>query len=156
MFWVVRNLIFGANGVLTFKNESNIDPDQRQKMYVMQENVQRRQIIPIPKIIYRVIELKHGSEWYDAVIVIHNDPNPVQDNDRLCKKSEEVPGWQTIKNDDPKTGLTYVCHFDCTIKRVVDDKLSFCTENNEVIYPLDLDYMRHNCKKQPQLCKLFN
>lgn len=107
----------------------------------MRENAQIRQIISIPKIIYRVIEVKYFDLLYDAVIIIHNDPRPVREKDRICNKSEEISGWEAIENDDPRTGLTYVCHFKYTIKRVEHDKLSFYTKNNKLIKALSPDKM---------------
>ncbi|KAL6965814.1 hypothetical protein U1Q18_052325, partial [Sarracenia purpurea var. burkii] len=98
-------------GILTLRNGNGINSDQQQEMYILQDKGQGRQIIPIPKILYRVVEVICKSIKYEAVIVIHNDPNVIQDGDRICPRREEIYDWDEIKNDDPRTGLTYVCEF---------------------------------------------
>lgn len=105
------SVLFGADGILTLRNGNGINSDQQQEMYILQDKGQGRQIIPIPKILYRVVEVICKSIKYEAVIVIHNDPNVIQDGDRICPRREEIYDWDEIKNDDPRTGLTYVCEF---------------------------------------------
>lgn len=146
--WTIENVLFGASEVLTVANETDINSDQRNKMYVMQDNAQQHQIIPIPKIIYRVIEAEFEKRSCDAVIIIHNDPNVVLDDDRICSEWEEVSGWGMIKNNDPRTGLTYVCHFDNFIRKVVQDKLSFHTKKCELIQSLSLDNRKVSRNKE--------
>ncbi|XP_065215664.1 uncharacterized protein LOC135842237 [Planococcus citri] len=67
------------------------------------------QQIPIPKIIYRVVRGSWLSSTYAAVIIIHNEPAYVPDSDKLCDDDEMLSGWYKITNDDPESGLTYVC-----------------------------------------------
>ncbi|XP_065218498.1 uncharacterized protein LOC135844274 [Planococcus citri] len=98
-----NEVIFGVNGVLKM-----MVPGGWRKMYL--SDSKRDHVVEIPKIIYRIIkyEVLHYKEL--AVIVIHNDPNAVRDADRLCDKNDVlIRSWEKIINDDPKSGLTYVC-----------------------------------------------
>ncbi|XP_065219401.1 uncharacterized protein LOC135844932 [Planococcus citri] len=96
------DVIFGVNGVLKM-----VVPDGPRKMYL--SDAKHDRVVEIPKIIYRLIKFEAWERKFIAVIVIHNDPSAVRDADRLCDKNDTLPGWDKIINDDPKTGLTYVC-----------------------------------------------
>lgn len=65
--------------------------------------------IPVPKIIFKIIRIE-AFDKRSVIIIVHNDPNPVSDSDRICSKESEIPGWDMIKNENPRTGLTYACH----------------------------------------------
>ncbi|XP_065224137.1 uncharacterized protein LOC135848227 [Planococcus citri] len=112
--------ILGVSGVLKMRKASN--PDESRE--ILLSDCEHRTVIHVPKIIYRIIEYQRvqcgndvdKSQWvinqHAAVIIIHNDPSLVQisDDQRLCdRQSTLTGGWETIINDDPRTGLTYVC-----------------------------------------------
>ncbi|XP_065216304.1 uncharacterized protein LOC135842670 isoform X2 [Planococcus citri] len=97
-----REVLFGVYGVLEM-----MAPGGSRKMYL--PDAKRDRVVEIPKIIYRIIKFEAWNIKSIAVIVIHNDPSAVQDADRLCDKDDTLSGWEKITNDDPKTGLTYVC-----------------------------------------------
>lgn len=114
-------------------------------MYLLPSNVQSGQIIPIPKIIYRVIEAEYFDVWHAAIVVIHNDPNPIE-SDRICEEWETLRGWETIENYDHYFGLTYVCPCSYSIKEV-NNKLGFQVDKGELVKPLELHrmyYYSHN------------
>ncbi|XP_065222755.1 uncharacterized protein LOC135847225 isoform X2 [Planococcus citri] len=67
------------------------------------------QHIPIPKIMYRVVQGSYYVGGCGAVIIIHNEPAHVPDSDKLCDNHQMLSGWEMIVNNDPKSGLTYVC-----------------------------------------------
>ncbi|XP_065200533.1 uncharacterized protein LOC135831751 isoform X2 [Planococcus citri] len=69
----------------------------------------KHQKIHIAKIIYRLIQGSFYDDTYTAAIIIHNEVGHILDKDRLCNSSMTLSGWDAIKNDDPKVGLTYVC-----------------------------------------------
>ncbi|XP_065216300.1 uncharacterized protein LOC135842666 [Planococcus citri] len=105
------DVVFGTSGVLEMKTSSA--SNETQEMYLSTAKGDR--MAAIPKIIYRVVRVDLKWQYPDeyiyayAVIIIHNDPTAVPDTDRLCNKSDAPTGWQKIINDDPRTGLTYVC-----------------------------------------------
>ncbi|XP_065216301.1 uncharacterized protein LOC135842667 [Planococcus citri] len=105
------DVVFGTSGVLKMKISSF--PNVTRKMYL--SNAKRDRIVEIPRIIYRVVRVDLKWQYTDefiyayAAIILHNDPTAVPDTDRLCNKSDAPTGWEKIFNDDPRTGLTYVC-----------------------------------------------
>lgn len=128
---------------MQLKNRTDIDSVKRQKLYSLTNNTHH---LHIPKVLYRVIEAEYYNVSYIAIIVIHNDPNPIPNNDRICLELEEVDGWEAIKNNDPRTGLTYVCHYNYTLKREENDKLGFQAEKSEETNAFKLDnlpYISH-------------
>ncbi|XP_065218499.1 uncharacterized protein LOC135844275 [Planococcus citri] len=99
----VDDVIFGVNGVLKMTV-----PNGRRRMYL--SDTKRDHVVEIPKIIYRIIKFEVLGGNHFAVIVIHNDPSPLRDADRLCHKNDTfIRTWEKIINDDSKTGSTYVC-----------------------------------------------
>ncbi|KAL6956287.1 hypothetical protein U1Q18_051399 [Sarracenia purpurea var. burkii] len=55
---------------------------------------------PVPELIYRIVEWRHLSHEYKRVVVIHNDPNPVQNKDRICR--DPIGSWN-VMNETPNT-----------------------------------------------------
>ncbi|XP_065216302.1 uncharacterized protein LOC135842668 [Planococcus citri] len=107
----ICDIVFGTSGVLKMKISSISNVTR--KIYL--SNEKRDRIVEIPKIIYRVVRVDLKWEYSDeyiyayAAIIIHNDPTAVPETDRLCTKNDAPTGWEKIFNDDPRTGLTYVC-----------------------------------------------
>ncbi|XP_065222681.1 uncharacterized protein LOC135847173 [Planococcus citri] len=68
---------------------------------------------PIPEIMYRIVEWIDKKIIYKVIVVIHNDPNSIKENYRICSKSEQVPGWNYIKSSDTTTitGTSYTCRY---------------------------------------------
>ncbi|XP_065217340.1 uncharacterized protein LOC135843397 [Planococcus citri] len=114
----VSEVIFGVNGVL--KMMAGLPGDWR-KMYLSDTKGDR--VVEIPKIIYRIIKFRalDTCNNHIAVIVIHNDPSGIRDTDRLCDKNDTlIHTWDKIINDDPKTGLTYVCPMTTDLEKKLD------------------------------------
>lgn len=109
--------VFGVSGILRMKKKTG--PTEPQELFL--SDPEHQKTIPVPKIIYRIIEhirlrrpntaepVKMERIRYAAAIIIHNDPSPVPDTERLCKKESGLVGWDKIINEDSRTGLTYVC-----------------------------------------------
>ncbi|XP_065222659.1 uncharacterized protein LOC135847150 isoform X2 [Planococcus citri] len=101
------DVIFGVSGVLKMKTStcSNVT----RKMFLSTSKHNR--VITIPRIIYRIFRISSRkedySDYYVAVIIIHNDPAADPETDKLC--TDTLSGWDKIINNDTKTGLTYVC-----------------------------------------------
>ncbi|XP_065200531.1 uncharacterized protein LOC135831749 [Planococcus citri] len=117
-----QKVIFGVNGGY-----------ERRLNYKL--NDERQQFL-IPKIIYRVVRGSWYYDQFDAVIVIHNEVDNVTDSERLCSNDTMISGWDTIRNDDPRTGLTYVCQ----LTEELEEKLGIwrCFRYNPV-EPIRLD-----------------
>ncbi|XP_065223404.1 uncharacterized protein LOC135847676 [Planococcus citri] len=65
--------------------------------------------IPIPELMYRMVEYRLKHKTYRVLIIIHNERVSVPVEDRICLEKDEVAGWSRIKNDNVETGLTYAC-----------------------------------------------
>ena len=123
-------------------------PNELHEIYL--SDPENSKMIPVPNIIYRIIEYVRlrrleddakPTQWeryrYAAAIIIHNNPAPISDDERLCAKESILSGWSKICNEDPRTGVTYVC--PVTIE--LNDKLS-AYENltsSEILQPLHLN-----------------
>ncbi|XP_065219114.1 uncharacterized protein LOC135844720 [Planococcus citri] len=113
---IVDEVTFGVHGVLKM-----MVPGGSRKMYLSDNKEDR--VVEIPKIIYRIIRFVgfHTCSNHIAVIVIHNDPSGVRDTDRLCDKNDTlIHTWDKIINDDPKTGLTYICPMTADLEKKLD------------------------------------
>ncbi|XP_065224749.1 uncharacterized protein LOC135848710 [Planococcus citri] len=72
---------------------------------------------PIPEFMYRIVEWTNNNydnlSVYKVIVVIHNDPRSIKEDDRICSKSEQVPGWNDIKSSDTTTitGTSYTCPY---------------------------------------------
>lgn len=95
-------------------------PNETRQIYLSDPKTQK--IITVPRIIYRIIEYRRSRDCheeadptkliipkYAAAIIIHNDPSPIPDDERLCSRESALSGWDRITNEDPRIGLTYVC-----------------------------------------------
>ncbi|KAL6956288.1 hypothetical protein U1Q18_051400 [Sarracenia purpurea var. burkii] len=90
----------------------------------------------VPQIIYRIVEWKyeHLSERYKALVVIHNDPNPVPKENRIC--TDPIKSWNVLEETTKRYSYT------CSLSTEVISKLQL---DNKMLAPaLDL-------KKFPQM-----
>ncbi|XP_065217394.1 uncharacterized protein LOC135843436 [Planococcus citri] len=129
----VDEVIFGVNGVLKM-----MVPGGRRKMYL--SDTKRDRVVKIPKIIYRIINFEAVNIKHMAVIVIHNDPSGVRDTDKLCDKNDTlIRTWDTIINNDPKTGLTYICPMTTDLEKKLETNFYRINKLNLDDIPHDVD-----------------
>lgn len=136
-------MIFGVSGILKLPTKTNLN---KQELYP--SNTQTNQTIPIAKIIYRMLAFGNASPTYSIAIIIHNDPNFISNEHRICQKDDEILGWERITNADPKIGLTYVCPITKEVIRKLGayDNIDFVTSTLK----LDLDSIPNFNKDHPK------
>ncbi|KAL6956286.1 hypothetical protein U1Q18_051398 [Sarracenia purpurea var. burkii] len=96
-------------------------PDQIRIGYMVQGEIEvdsdafasENQLIrksPVPEIICRIVEWRHESYEYKAVVVIHNGLKPLQDEDKICPYP--INSWN-VMNESTNTavGQSYTCPF---------------------------------------------
>ncbi|XP_065225051.1 uncharacterized protein LOC135848895 [Planococcus citri] len=113
-----------AFGVANEYKSEGIDPkllkrDKENKIFLK---------YPVPKIMYRMVEWVHETGFiHTIVIVIHNNLKPVQPEDRICSATDEVLGWDEVKNITD-TGTTTGTSYTCPMSKEVIDQLGFKEE----------------------------
>lgn len=158
--------IYGVSGVLKMKKTTN--PNEFQKIFLSDSTTQK--IIPIPKIIYRIIDhhcfhplngpqgpYNFKIDRYAAAIIIHNDPSPISDEDRLCSRESALSSWHKITNEDSRTGVTYVCPVTVELNDMLG---AYDNMTSDTFRPLDLNtvpysYLSHWGSNGPMFYKNY-
>ncbi|XP_065216259.1 uncharacterized protein LOC135842638 [Planococcus citri] len=112
--------IFGVSDIMKSSYENS--SDEPREIYL--SNTERTRMMAIPEVIYRIIQIGfplgiqsgeyadqiNDPEWYTAAaaVIVHNNLNSGHFQ-RLCSRENELSGWDQIKNEDARTGITYVC-----------------------------------------------
>ncbi|XP_065216258.1 uncharacterized protein LOC135842637 isoform X2 [Planococcus citri] len=133
------NMIFGVSEIMKYNYENGANDGQE----IHLTNTEQTRTMAIPEIIYRIVQYRLPKdfdylghpEWFTAAVIVHNNLNPANFQ-RLCTPESELNGWDKIKNEDPKTGITYVC----PVTKEIGERLGVLSNltSNE-LPPLHLD-----------------
>ncbi|XP_065200541.1 uncharacterized protein LOC135831752 isoform X2 [Planococcus citri] len=117
-----QKVTFGVNGGYERRLNSKLNGEHQQFL--------------IPNLIFRVVQGAWYEDTYVAVVVIHNKADYVADSERLCSNDTMISGWDTIQNDDPRTGLTYVCQVTDRLEEKLGIRRCF---RYHPVEPIELD-----------------
>ncbi|XP_065225025.1 uncharacterized protein LOC135848878 [Planococcus citri] len=102
------NIIFGTKGL-----SQDVTRDQFFRINPQDNIITRKFPIPVPILLYRILEYKQDGQIFNAIFVIHNLLYTVPVDERICSKESEVEGWDEIKHQakdrDIRPELIYVC-----------------------------------------------
>ncbi|XP_065223920.1 uncharacterized protein LOC135848074 [Planococcus citri] len=141
-------IIVGTYETLTLQTEKGNKPHE---MFLNGKK------IPIPKIIYKIVKFKSHNRgvgkrtyWFNAVIVIHNQPQ-VNKEDIICEDKSKYWGWESLRymsttnrDENTKSDFIYVCELD----KDMQTKLGYYTSNE---LNLELDYFPSYNKKNARI-----
>ena len=111
--------------------------------------------MPVPEILYRIVEYQEADSILNVIIVIHNYLDGMSSDKRICAFKDEVFGWDDMKVTNPKFSYRFIGRvYACPVTEDTIKKIQADYEVTKSMRPFVLDEDKQNkiTENGPILC----